>query len=131
VIRPATPADLPRIAEIQIQSPSAAAWPVADYLAHSFLVAEDGGQLAGFLVWRDIAGESEILNLAVDPSFRRRGIAAALLAALPPQRVFLEVRASNLPARRLYEKAGFRAISVRRAYYHDPPEDGIVMEREI
>jgi ribosomal-protein-alanine N-acetyltransferase len=131
MIRPATPADLPGVDRIQAQSPAAAAWPVADYLAHSFLVAEANGQLAGFLVWRDIAGESEILNLAVDPAFRRRGIAAALLASLPPQRVFLEVRASNLPARQLYEKAGFRAIAIRRSYYHNPPEDGIVMEREI
>lgn len=77
---------------------------------------------------------SEVLDVAVHPAHRRKGIAAALIeraaadSANPAQ--MLEVRASN-PARSLYEKLGFEEISVRRGYYSDPREDAIIMRRTI
>lgn len=74
--------------------------------------------------------ECEILNLAVDPQFRRRGIARCLvsLAIAAPRTVFLEVRESNAPARKLYEGAGFRVITSRETYYNDTHESAIVMK---
>jgi len=87
--------------------------------------------VAGFVAYRGVGeGEHEILNLAVDPAARRRGVATALakeLLALARGDTFLEVRASNVAARNLYEKLGFHQAGVRQAYYHSPPEDGIVM----
>ena len=112
-------------------SPEAAQWPVADYLEHSFHVAEDSGNVAGFAVWRGVGeGEWELLNLAVDPAFRRRGAGRRLVSALPAGRVFIEVRASNAAAQALYAASGFTVIGRRRGYYQSPPEDGIVMQLE-
>lgn len=127
--RAGTAADLARVAEIQGASPEASQWPVTDYLQYAFHVAERDGAVAGFGVHRATdEGEWELLNIAVAPEFRRRGVARELLAALPAGRIFIEVRASNAAARALYESAGFRQVGVRRRYYHSPVEDGIVME---
>ncbi len=82
---------------------------------------------AGFLVWR-ITGpdEYEVLNLAVAPRYRRRGVARALLAAvICSGKWFLEVRESNTAARRLYASAGFQEIGRRRGYYSNPREDAV------
>lgn len=127
--RAGTAADLQRVAAIQSASPEASQWPVNDYLQYAFQVAERDGAVAGFSVHRATdVGEWELLNIAVAPEFRRRGVARELLAALPAGRIFIEVRASNAAARTLYETSGFRSIGVRRRYYHSPVEDGIVME---
>jgi ribosomal-protein-alanine N-acetyltransferase len=124
-IRKGTPADLAAVRRILDQVPEAANWLPAN---EPFLVAELDGVLAGFLVWRRIApDEIEILNLAVATSFRRQGIAKALLSAVPQAGIFLEVRASNLPARALYRSAGFTEIGIRKAYYQNPAEGAIVM----
>jgi ribosomal-protein-alanine N-acetyltransferase len=123
--------DLVAIAEIQAQSPEASQWDPASYLTYECLVALDP-HVVGFLVARQTApGEREILNLAVDPPQRRRGVARALLQAeLGREKTqwFLEVRASNKGAIVLYQNAGFRAAGRREAYYRDPPEPGIVMK---
>ena len=125
MIRPGVFGDLPRIAEIQAASPEAAQWAVADY---SYIVAEIDGEVAGFAAWRGVGeGEGELLNIAVDPAYRRRGVADELLGALPAGRIFIEVRESNAAARALYEGSGFTVIGRRRGYYHSPDEDGIVM----
>lgn len=121
--------DLESIAAIQRAAPEAAQWVPEDYFAYEFQVARFDGTLAGFCVYRPVGtGEWEILNLAVAPSFRRRGVASTLLGSLPPGRIFIEVRESNAPARGLYEQFGFTIISVRKDYYDLPQEDGIVME---
>lgn len=131
VVRQGAPADLAAISAIQIASPEAAQWPVADYLAYEFAVAEWDGKPAGFAVWRAVGeGEFELLNLAVDLPIRRRGVGAALIAALPSGRVFIEVRESNTGARAFYLRYGFTLIGVRKKYYRSPTEDGIVMERQ-
>ncbi|MBI2688573.1 MAG: GNAT family N-acetyltransferase [Acidobacteria bacterium] len=129
MIRPGTAADLPVVEAIQAACPEAAQWPVTEYIDHTLWVAEDGGSVVGFAVWRGLGGgEWELLNLAIDSRFRRRGIARELLAVLPQGLIFIEVRESNVAARNLYENAGFTVIGRRRGYYHSPPEDGIVME---
>ena len=126
MIRPGLAEDLLRVAEIQAASAEAAQWWVGDY---PFVVAELDGVVAGFAVWRTVGeGEWELLNIAVDPVFRRRGVGRALVGALPPGRIFIEVRESNRAARTLYETSGFSVCGRRRGYYQFPSEDGIVME---
>ena len=131
-LRPAQPGDLPQIALIQAQSPEAARWDPREYLQHDCTVALCGDELAGFAVARTVgAGEREILNLAVHPKHRRRGIGRALfenLRASLKGTIFLEVRESNHAARHFYESLGFHTVSVRRGYYETPPECGIVMK---
>jgi [ribosomal protein S18]-alanine N-acetyltransferase len=132
IIRPITAADLTAIATIQSLSPEAAQWTPADYLAHDCRVAEADGAVAGFLAARQVApGEWEILNLAVAPSQRRRGVARALVSSLLSERratFFLEVRESNSAALAFYASAGFRPITKRPQYYHNPVEAAIVMQ---
>lgn len=131
MIRAGLASDLERVEAIQKASPEAAQWTVSDYLYYSFVVAEIDGAVAGFAVWRGVdTDEWELLNIAVDPALRGRGLGRALIEALPAGRVFLEVRESNANARRLYEQCGFAVIGKRRRYYQHPAEDGIVLERK-
>ena len=131
IVRAAVADDLAAIAAIQARSPEASQWDPASYLSYECLVAADP-HVVGFLVARQNGpGEREILNLAVEPSQRRRGVARALLQAelaCEKTQWFLEVRASNGGAIMLYQKAGFGVAGRRDAYYRDPPEPGIVMK---
>ena len=98
-------------------------------------------QPGGFLIGRVVAGEAEVLTLAVDPAARRLGIGRALmqgfLAAATGRgatRAFLEVAADNGAALALYHKAGFAEVGVRRGYYRQssgPALDARVLAREI
>jgi ribosomal-protein-alanine N-acetyltransferase len=97
------------------------------------LVSEEAGKLAGFICAKAVAGEWEIENVVVAPEFLRRGIASRLLSRLIQQArnaeasaILMEVRESNEPARRLYEKRDFREVGSRRAYYNDPVENAIL-----
>lgn len=130
IVRPMTEADLDAIREIQQSSVGAAAWNPSDYLSHRAWVAEIEGSVAGFAVLRELVpGEVELLNLAVAPEARRKGVGKALLASFCGRGddVYLEVRESNEIAQRLYRRAGFRLIGRRAGYYSSPPEDAIVM----
>ncbi len=117
---------------IQAASPGAAQWKPADYLDYDFHVAVLETRVAGFLVTRTLVpGESEILNLAVAPEWRRQGVARTLLQTWLGSvqgAVFLEVRASNETARKFYRSVGFEEFIVRPQYYASPPETGIVMK---
>ena len=94
-------------------------------------LAEDGSQLVGFLVWQETDFEAEVLQIAVLPSYQGRKIATALFDFLPADKeIFLEVRESNRPALLFYKKEKFEEIARRKAYYHAPVEDAIVMKRE-
>jgi len=130
-IRHAEPEDVGAIERIQEESPGAARWQPHSYLEHDCVVAVATGNIVGFIVIRRTApAETEILNLAVAPSWRRRGIASSLLGEAlrgVSGDVFLEVRESNIAARQLYAGAGFREAGIRRDYYSDPPEAAIVM----
>jgi [ribosomal protein S18]-alanine N-acetyltransferase len=93
--------------------------------------------LAGYICVWTIGEELHVNNLAVDPRWRRRGIASALLAeALDhgrtqgTRRAFLEVRASNVAAQALYRRFGFEATGVRKGYYTHPVEDAVIMTWE-
>jgi ribosomal-protein-alanine N-acetyltransferase len=124
--------DLDAVAAIQETSPGAARWKVADYLEQDFRVAIEGNRIVGFLVARTLAAdEREILNLAVAPDSRRRGVARALLASVFKGfrgGVFLEVRESNEVAQEFYKSLGFKELSKRAGYYDSPPETAIVMK---
>ncbi|HET6577066.1 MAG TPA: ribosomal protein S18-alanine N-acetyltransferase [Gemmatimonadales bacterium] len=102
------------------------------------IVAETRRVPAGYLIGREVAGTGEVLNLAVAPEFRRRGIGGALLdaglAALRRRKVdevFLEVRESNISAQALYVGHGFRPVGQRAAYYRNPREDALVLRLEL
>ncbi len=130
-VRPATTEDLAAIAAIQSRSPEASQWDPPSYLIHDCMVAQET-RVLGFLVARRTApDEREILNVAVDPGERRKGVARALLEAELRRRKnhwFLEVRESNSCAIKLYQSVGFRVVSRREAYYTNPPEPAIVMK---
>ncbi len=131
LLRPVRKEDLPELSAIQATALEAAQWRPEDYLRFDCHVAECDGRIAGFLVSRPIvAGEREILNVAVHPAYRRRGVAGLLIRAEIerwPGDHFLEVRESNTAARNLYKKLGFEDVGVRPGYYDSPPEAGIVM----
>ncbi len=129
----ATQGDLDAIAQIQGASPEAAHWEPESYLALDCTLAflHATNEVVGFIVSRVTApGEREILNLAVSPSARRRGVARRLLEEVLGREEaawFLEVRESNAAAIGLYEGVGFRRMGVRKNYYNEPSEAGIVM----
>jgi len=138
-IRSAALNDVPAILAIERQAPAAAHWTSDQYnkLLNNeggiVLVAEEADQLCGFLCAKAVAGEWEIENVVVAAESLRRGIANKLLPELIQRAqnggtsaILLEVRESNLPARRLYEKHGFREVGRRRGYYRDPVEDAIL-----
>jgi ribosomal-protein-alanine N-acetyltransferase len=74
------------------------------------------------------------MNVAVDPSRRREGVATDLIEELFTRtrkgRVTLEVRVSNLSAIRMYERFGFHSAGIRKSYYHDNDEDALIMWRD-
>ena len=95
-------------------------------------IAADETQLVGFLIWQETDFEAEVLQIAVLPSYQGQKIATALFDFLPANKeIFLEVRESNMPALLFYKKEKFEEIARRKAYYHAPVEDAIVMKREI
>jgi ribosomal-protein-alanine N-acetyltransferase len=132
-LRPAEPADLAAVARILAASPGASQWAATDCLSFDCTIAvwRADSCVVGFLLSREITqGEHELLNLAVDPYARRKGVALRLLESELEHREgswFLEVRESNGPAIALYGSAGFRRVGVRKNYYNDPLEEGIVM----
>ncbi len=96
--------------------------------------ARDGERVVAYVIGRLIAPEGEIYRVAVDPEYRRRGVAYRLLDyALKTSRgrglesTFLEVRSQNTAAINLYTAYGFREIGRRRAYYKNPTDDAIIM----
>jgi ribosomal-protein-alanine N-acetyltransferase len=127
ILRPAEPRDAAAIRRMEEESGSHS-W---DYVRYECRVAEVDGSVVGFLLVRKVAEhEFEILNVAVKRQYRRRGIAESLIRSQLKANKgnwFLEVRESNLPARSLYDKIGFRQTGRRPHYYSDPPESGIVM----
>ena len=98
----------------------------------------EGSSLAGFLIAQHIAPEWELENIVVAPELRNKGIGARLLNELVSvaretnsQAMFLEVRESNIAARKLYEKAGFEPTGRRKSYYTDPLEDALLYRRSL
>lgn len=135
VIRLASAADLPAAEAIFRDSPEASLWTAADLDGYTVLVAETEEPSARMVVGAAVArvlapGEAELLNVAVIPEYRRRGIAEQLIRRFflfSPGDWYLEVRETNTPAIQLYEKAGFLRVGRRAAYYADTGEAAIVM----
>ncbi len=135
-------ADLPQVIAIERRA-FPAPWSLAMFVLELSkqsgicLAAELEGSLVGYLICSRYAHVWHVMNVAVDPAYQRRGIASALLESLfaqadrPGAEYTLEVRPSNTPAIRLYERYGFRVEGLRKAYYHDNREDALVMWRRV
>ncbi len=138
-IRSLTYADLPQVIAIERRS-FPTPWSLAMFVLELSkpsgvcLAAVSGERVAGYLVCSRYADVWHLMNIAVDPVSRRGGIATALLSEMleragREQAFTLEVRTSNGPAIRLYERFGFRPAGTRRRYYHDTGEDALIMWR--
>ena len=102
-----------------------------------WLVAMDGDRLAGYVGSQTVIDESDMMNVAVHPDYRRRGVAEQLCLGLVESLkekgnhcLTLEVRASNDPAKALYEKLGFQQVGLRKNYYRNPKEDACILRKE-
>ncbi len=142
-VGPMTVADLPAVQAIEKAS-FTTPWPTQAYRSEieanrlaSYLVVRRNGEVIAYGgVWL-MVDEAHITTFAVDPPMRRRRIGERLLLALLDVAVgrganeaTLEVRLSNLAARRLYEKYGFRPVGLRPRYYTDDNEDALIMTTE-
>ncbi len=143
LFRPMLEADLDRVVEIEKASmPSPWSKELFDEelkrgAAHYF-VAEEDGQVAGYMGYWEAPEEAHIINLAVAPEFRKRGVGQRMMeycldfaAKRGAGIATLEVRQSNEAAQRLYEKCDFRVVAIRKKYYSDNQEDAIVMIKEM
>jgi ribosomal-protein-alanine N-acetyltransferase len=97
---------------------------------HKYLVAKEEGKVVGYIGIERILDEVHIINMAVHPDYRGKGIGKRLMQhVLNDEEVFfLEVRVSNETAQKVYERFGFKVISLRKGYYADG-EDAYVMRR--
>ena len=97
-------------------------------------VALEDDRVVGYIAYEVIADEGSLVELAVLPEYRQRGVGRKLVELMltscdAVQTICLEVRLSNTPALNLYRAVGFREISVRRNYYDNPREDAVIMVR--
>ena len=123
-------------------------WPREDFAAYIagestplYVACDAKRRIAGFAMLRHLGDEAELITIAVDPKWRKKGVGQALLRALfddllmsPAKRLLLEVAADNQAALRLYTKLGFQKISERQGYYARPdgqPATAIVMARDL
>lgn len=135
-IREGNLGDVGAVRSIQREALASSRWDATDYLQHEFYVAIFESVLAGFIVARYTApDEREILNVAVLPEHRGKGIGERLLRRVLTSGslgdVFLEVRESNERAKRLYERIGFENVGRRPGYYDDPPETAVIMRIKV
>jgi [ribosomal protein S18]-alanine N-acetyltransferase len=132
--------DLPSVHAIERAS-FAVPWPTDAYRSElstnrlaSYVVARAADAIVGFAGLWVMVDEAHVTTFAVDPRWRRRGVGEHLLLALldvavarRAREATLEVRLSNTPARRLYEKYGFKPVGIRPRYYSDNGEDALIM----
>jgi ribosomal-protein-alanine N-acetyltransferase len=102
-----------------------------------WLVALEADTVVGYIGSQTVMGETDMMNVAVHPDHRRKGVAVSLIHALVQKLkecgshcLTLEVRASNVPAIALYEKLGFAEVGRRRNYYRNPKEDALILRKE-
>jgi ribosomal-protein-alanine N-acetyltransferase len=142
-IREMYPDDIPEIVNIERLSFSMP-WSETSFRSEIYSrysitrVAELNGIIVGYVCVKHVADECHLLDLAVHPAYRKRGIATVLLDnVIQELRVegcrffYLEVRASNYAAKKLYEKFGFNMVGVRKGYYVYPEEDAVIMMLEL
>ena len=101
-----------------------------------WLVAVENDAVVGYVGSQSVLGEADMMNVAVHPDHRRKGVAQALVTALvralwekDNHSLALEVRASNAPASALYEKLGFVQVGLRKNYYRNPREDARILKK--
>jgi [ribosomal protein S18]-alanine N-acetyltransferase len=148
LIRCATPDDVPSIRALEQHAETAAHWAEREYEAlfsgeaptRLALVAtsDADASVVGFVIARCATVGWEIENVVVAPEQRKRGVGMKIIRELLMRAkstgatsVLLEVRESNLAARRLYEKLGFSQQGRRRSYYQDPVEDALLLSFSI
>ena len=102
-----------------------------------WLVAVEEDMVVGYIGSQTVLDETDMMNVAVHPDHRRKGLAEALvmelekaLKDLGSHSLTLEVRESNEPARKLYEKLGFVQVGKRPRYYRNPREDALILRKE-
>ena len=143
IARKANKEDTARIAEIE-RAVFSDAWSEAGVRetmcqkTADIYVAEDGETTAGYVVIYTVLDESEVARIAVSPEFRRKGAAGLLLDTVISEGALngtvtwhLEVRESNVAARALYEKKGFRDVGIRKGFYENPKEDAVLMTKSL
>lgn len=141
-ILPMTQCHVPQVAALE-QICFSAPWSessVAGELSNPlscWLVCVENGTVLGYVGAQTVLGETDMMNLAVIPQVRRQGIAEGLILNLVEELkkqgshcLSLEVRASNAPARALYEKLGFAQVGRRPNYYRNPKEDALILRKE-
>jgi ribosomal-protein-alanine N-acetyltransferase len=118
-------------------SENSVASELSNPLSHWLVAVEDDAVL-GYIGSQTVLDESDMMNVAVSPAHRRKGIAEALVLALADAlrekgsaKLTLEVRASNAPAITLYEKLDFKPIGLRKNYYRNPKEDALILQKEL
>jgi [ribosomal protein S18]-alanine N-acetyltransferase len=145
-LRPMTPADLDGVVELDQAVFGEEAWtrqmlmgeleqqPASRY----YLVADDGGRIAGYAGLLGVGWQGDVLTLAVATDHWGHGIGSALLEALLAEaarrgctEVFLEVRTDNSRAQRLYRRYDFTEVGIRRGYYQPSGADALVMRRSV
>lgn len=102
-----------------------------------WLVAEENGRVLGYVGSQTVMDESDMMDIAVHPDCRHRGIANALIAELieglkkkGSRMLTLEVRTSNVSAISLYMRSGFQQVGLRKNYYRNPKEDALILRKE-
>ena len=141
MIRPMTAADVPSVAALEklcFSDPWSAS-SIASELDNPlslWLVWEEDGAAAAYLGVQRVPPQADVMNVAVSPALRRRGIARALFAELERRlpeidELFLEVRASNSGAIALYRTLGFEQVGRRPNYYLEPREDALILRKEL
>lgn len=141
-IVPMTEAHVPAIAELEkicFNDP----WPdqsIRSELTNPlslWLVAEAEGKVVGYVGSQTVLDESDVMNAAVAPDYRRKGLASRLFLTLEDllkeksvHSLTLEVRASNEGAQALYEGLGYVQVGRRPNYYHNPKEDALILRKE-
>lgn len=142
-IRPMRREDLPRVMEIE-RGVYGAPWPEASFRGllrrsdATLFVAERDGEVVGYAACWAVLDQGELGNIAVAPRHRRAGVAKRLMEAVIEdmrgrgvRELYLEVRVTNTPAQRLYERYGFQEVGCRPDYYTSPVEDAIVMRKPL
>ena len=133
--RPATAADLPQLIALEAACnphPWSGRQLEASLAQDSVEVMDKDGQIVAMLVSKSLSGEAEIYMVDTLAAFRCQGLAKQLILGLQAanERIFLEVRASNVAAQHVYAALGFRQIALRRAYYvcDEGREDALILE---
>ena len=129
-------ADLERLCFNDPWSENSIASELNNKLSH-WLVALDGEKVIGYVGSQTVLGETDMMNIAVHPDYRKRGIATELIQELinalnerNSHSLMLEVRESNDPAKELYLKMGFELVGIRKNYYRNPKENTLILRKE-